>query len=641
MGSFFTNVHVRVPDGVTAGALADRLRTVVEQQLVDEGFQIVDGPGDREIVIVPAGRWLAFFDPRTEDQDDRVEVWAKDLSKALETEAFSVLVHDSDVLALSLFAGGTVRDRYDSNPGFSGKQPSRITPAARADRWANIVAPGHATAELAAAFAWKHIMAEAALTQFAPAIGADVALLATGYRYLTRAGDVPAAAVRIHARFTKRPAWENRTTGLPRLISQWARHGMEPPHVEPLRVLLGQPLHGHAIAMNIGGAAQGLRIAITASSECIELERVEVVITKPGRDKLDRSPATLMREDGRYVAELPEVMLQPGFAGAPHDLVDAPMDAMLAAQHAGQVHVNLIGSTRHAGAATLAIELAPLANPKGAHVEHVAVEVSVPRGIPLRASGELHPHELDRLVNDTHTYLLVLLDAPADEVKAQAIELLATVRGQWPNTGPWYAFASDERHGRSDELKPKGTTAWRTLEQAIRATKAQVSATHAPRPSYDTTEASGFEVNLCEELGAIGIWIANARVDQPAVESALIAGVDAIAKTGTLVQGVLAHWQIDSGSVTTPYEATVGLHGDFMASRGWATRWLRGIGRGQLWLGHALRARLDAAPSSSVELGAAIRVPVTDVAATEAALATLLPTDDDGHAYQRARRDDA
>jgi len=110
MGSFFTNVHVRVPDGATAAALAERLRSVVEAQLAGEGFEITDGPADREIVIVPAGRWLAFFDPRTEDQDDRVEVWARDLSAALATDAFSVLVHDSDVLALSLFARGIAVD---------------------------------------------------------------------------------------------------------------------------------------------------------------------------------------------------------------------------------------------------------------------------------------------------------------------------------------------------------------------------------------------------------------------------------------------------------------------------------------------------------------------------------------------------
>jgi len=153
MGSFFTNVHVRVPDGVAPGALADRLRGVVEQQLVGEGFTITDGPADREILIVPAGRWLAFYDARTEDQDDRISVWARKISLELETDAFSVLVHDSDVLALSLFAAGKQRDRYDSNPGFSGKSPSKVTPEARADKWASILAPGHDATELAAAFA--------------------------------------------------------------------------------------------------------------------------------------------------------------------------------------------------------------------------------------------------------------------------------------------------------------------------------------------------------------------------------------------------------------------------------------------------------------------------------------------------------
>lgn len=637
MGSFFTNVHVRIPDGVEPTALADRLRAVVEKRIADEGFAITDGPADREILIAPAGRWLAFYDARTEDQDDTVEVWARALSQALETEAFSVLVHDSDVLALALFAHGKQRDRFDSNPGFSGKKPSKVTAEARAAKWASIVAPGHDAAELAATFASKHVFAEAALTLLAPAIGAKLDALRTGYNYLTRDGEVPPNVVRVRAKFAERPPWEQRLSGPPLLASQWEQFGMKPPAQEPQRVLVGRELRVSAIVKNRGGAARGLRIAIELSSECGELTQVEAVISKPGRFEMDRHTAQLVRVDGRWVAEIPDALLQPGFGGDPSALVGAPMDAMMDAHHAGQIYVNILGTARHAGRATLAVEVVPLANPAGSHVERVVVEVTSPRGVPLRASDELHPHELDRLTGDTHSYLLVLLDAPIDRIKAHALALLASVRSLWPK-GQWHAFASDERYEVGDELQPKGANAWPVLEKAIRATKGRVTATLAPRSSYDTTEACGFEVNVREELGAIAIWLARDRTDQPAVERALTAAVDAIAHEGALVQATLARWQIDGGGVTTPYEDVVRIHGDHTATRGWATTWLRAIGRGQLWLGHALHNRVAAALSDIVELGPAIRIPVTDVAATEALLASLLPTADQSHEYDRSLR---
>jgi hypothetical protein len=205
----------------------------------------------------------------------------------------------------------------------------------------------------------------------------------------------------------------------------------------------------------------------------------------------------------------------------------------------------------------------------------------------------------------------------------------------WPK-GQWHAFASDERYQVGDQLKPEGSSAWPVLENAVRATKGRVTATLAPRSSYNSTEACGFEVNVREELGAIAIWLAKERTDQPAVERALTDAVDSIATTGALVQAILARWRIDGGGMTTPYEDVVRIHGAHMTTRRWATTWLRAVGRGQLWLGHELRSRAPAALSDIVDLGGAIRIPVTDVAATEAALAPLLPTADQAREYERS-----
>jgi len=58
------------------------------------------------------------------------------------------------------------------------------------------------------------------------------------------------------------------------------------------------------------------------------------------------------------------------------------MDAMLDAHSAGQIYINILGTARHAGTAALAIELTPLSKPDP-YVEHVVVEVSAPRGVPV------------------------------------------------------------------------------------------------------------------------------------------------------------------------------------------------------------------------------------------------------------------
>lgn len=144
-------------------------------------------------------------------------------------------------------------------------------------------------------------------------------------------------------------------------------------------------------------------------------------------------------------------------------------------------------------------------------------------------------------------------------------------------------------------------------------------------------------VMMPDELGEIAIWVAKRAVDHAALEAMLVPAIDALARSGSLVQAVLARWSIAGGSTRAPYEAVVGIGGD-TAARAWATRWIRAIGRGQLWLGRALCDRIDVARGTdAVELGPALRIAVDDVAATERQLASLLPARDDYRAFESGR----
>ena len=373
MGSFFTNLQIRTTS-------AERVRDVVAARLHADGLRDA-APGeaaDREVLIVPAdgGQWVAMFDERAEDQDATIVEWARELSKALETDAFSVLVHDSDVLQLALFASGEERDRYDSNPSFSGRKPSKLKPAARAEKWAHLLAAGQPAKALAAVFSHRGTFAERGLAALATALGIEHASLGTGYRYLTKDGEVPVRAVRIRLAYVRRPAWERRADGPPQFISQWAVHGQEEPATPPVRVRTGDDFRAHAIAVNSGGAARGVRVEIACDGTTAVPRSVEVVVVLPGRLQMKRHGKTLAGTRSRVAAEVPDVELQSGKPAALPPVAGAPMQAVHDVMNAGKVHLNIVGVTTGVGPTTLTITLTPTANPAGAYVERVTIEVT-------------------------------------------------------------------------------------------------------------------------------------------------------------------------------------------------------------------------------------------------------------------------
>ena len=639
MGAFFTNIQIR-------GGDPKRIREVILAELRDAGMHETDGDTfDRELLIVPGPRWTAVYDLRAENQDATATDWARMFSAALATDAFSVLVHDSDVLDLALFASGKKRDHYDSNPGFSGQAPSKVTPAARAAKWEHLLADGHTRDELAAVFEHRGVFAEGALAPLAAALGIEHGLLATGYNYTTHDGDPPPASlVRVRGVLSKRPAWERRLGGPPRFASIWERFGASPPAVEPQRVLEGQPVHLSAQLTNNGGAATGMRIEIATTGDAVSLERIEVVISRSGQ-KMARHPAPLVRAGDLLVADFADVGLMPG-AAAGLDTSDAPMCAMMDAHHAGNIHLNVHGRTCRPGRADLAIRCIPLSNPKGAYVAPIVVEVQAVRGAPLRTGDELHPYMLDRLTGDDHTYLLVLFDTPAAEARTHARTLLEALRFVWPK-GAWTAFASDKQFEVGDQIEARGglgdTKVWSALTKAIATVKYRVTATCAPlKSSYDTIESSGFELQVKRELPTLALSLAKAKVPHDRAAEILIPIIDALARDRAIVQAVLARWKIESLSTDTPYEDVVGIHGGpGTARRDWATRYLRAVGPGQLWLGPALADRAAALPLADVvALGPSRRLTVTDVAATEQILASLLPTRDEYREFSRSLPDD-
>lgn len=107
MGAFFTNYQVRSTD---ANAVATKLAPLLKS---------------RAYVSPASGGWVTVYDEATESQDSEVLIkLAKVLSKALKTEVFGFLVHDSDIAFYYLCQNGELVDEFDSCPDYFGNEVS-------------------------------------------------------------------------------------------------------------------------------------------------------------------------------------------------------------------------------------------------------------------------------------------------------------------------------------------------------------------------------------------------------------------------------------------------------------------------------------------------------------------------------------
>src|SRR5262249_24357757 len=144
VGSFFTNVQVRIAESDGRDRLLEALRRSAHAQGLLEAH---DGePADRTVRVGPSeGGWVTVYDEATESQDTRaLDALRERASRALGGHAVTVLVHDSDVLRLALFEGGRSIDRYDSAPEYFGRVDvaARVRAAGDPERWRALVEHG-------------------------------------------------------------------------------------------------------------------------------------------------------------------------------------------------------------------------------------------------------------------------------------------------------------------------------------------------------------------------------------------------------------------------------------------------------------------------------------------------------------------
>src|ERR1700739_2798895 len=107
MGTSFTNCQVR---STAANAVATALAPLLKS---------------RAYISRASGGWVTVYDEATESQDSKLLIkLAKELSKALRTEVFGFLVHDSDIAVYYRVQNGELVDEFDSCPDYFGNEVS-------------------------------------------------------------------------------------------------------------------------------------------------------------------------------------------------------------------------------------------------------------------------------------------------------------------------------------------------------------------------------------------------------------------------------------------------------------------------------------------------------------------------------------
>lgn len=656
MGSSFTSVQVHCgPDRI------DEITAWLEEHLGGEGLLRVE-PGeeaDRSVLVVPGEPFTTVYDSRSDEVGEPAKALAKGLSRGLGVAAFSVLVHDSDVLLLSLYQRGKRRSRYDSNPGyFSGKLRKPRRPDKKARAWEGLLAPGKTIEDLVPVFSGEDLFAEAALPLLAEALGTEPGRLVLGYRYV-RELELPEEAVHLAWRAAERPAWEQPVTGPPRLLTPMEQaaelHGdvwEEPP--SRVQAAPGAEVVLSADVVSAGGPGQGLVVEVRGAPGPVELRMVRVVTLVEGRPHTVE--ASLEPRDGVLVAALPQVELLPGVSAMPEE----PWQVLeaLKAQQATQLHIALEGEARSVGSVELELRVHPLEHPEAGTRVHLGLDVLSTETRPLRASADVHPDQLGALLDDELVVALVVLEPHGAVERVQALaramapwtpqegEVTATrYRGAGP--GGLSTLASMVLRPKTSTHRARGFMQGKRARKLLGAWGDSVSLVDLTwDDDSDETEELGFlafGTGIITSPGAVpalalGLGGPPERLD--ALEAALVAAIDAAAES--VIQALVTRWGAPPTVDTTPYELAVGVHGQCTLERQWVERWLRAVGTGNLWLGPALRQRLGPealAGLSLREVGGCLVVEVRDVAATERALAALLPSAQDWmegmqHRYQ-------
>lgn len=663
MGAFFTNVQIFVRGRDEAEAkrrVAEELARIADD--ADLAPARGDEEADRTILIECGDGVISVLDEATEGQDaDEMSALASSLSLALSAPAMTVTVHDSDVLYLTLFdEHGEEVDAYNSHPSFFGEvsasEKKRV--AGAPEKWRALLRTGATTHDLARTWKEKKLFCEETLGATLDLLGLERARAMVGFNYAQQS---ERAYERFAFRARVRPAYETKVTGAPRFSTM--------SYAQTLEVSRGFPVHVTYSAKNEGGASRGMRVVLSGEAitrGLLTLDRCQLVIGQPQDRNVVEAPfaATGKGDGARLTAAFPDVEIPPGSAGELGFGPGVDPRKMVAAMYASNVHANIHGTGGSVGSGALRIQFVPSADEAGAVEHELTIATTAAPRRPLRAPEDSHAHVLRPLELRGTLFLLVMLDRPQDAALPFVRRALASFAPHAAKSGSYqlaiFKAAPGERPatGTAKAEGFFGSARFAKLCDEM-AVEAVVSATCGDNmrdfTSAERSFGDGFSFGTSilpsgtksdPELPTLGLWLdvsekRDAEIDR--ARATLHAIADDAMKNERGAQAIVARWGwAPSQSLdTTAYELATDIQGQVTLRRSWATRYLRGVATGTLWLGKDIAERVTdrsaLAKIAVVEsLGDVLKITVRrdeELDAVEQALAPLLPTQEE---YRRA-----
>lgn len=634
MGSFYANIQVRADH-------LDAVQAAAHTRLTGKGYAAcAPEEADRTVHLVLADGWASIYDSDV-DQGDTQELarQAIELSRAMGGPAFTVMVHDSDVLLLDLYAMGACIDRFNSWPGyFEGKSP-KVKPGPHIRAWGQLF-PSQRD-HLEAVFSAEGVFAEAALQPLSRVVGISTARLATGARYLAQDGTL-VGVVTLTYRLVERPAWEASPEGPPRLLTPWQiaefTHGNVMPDdaIHAAEAAVGAQLDLHLSTRNVGAGGTGLEVRLQDDAECVDWTAVRIVLGNP-RDRMIVETPLVGTADG-WAASLAHTTLP---SGVPiHVQATSPADMMkvVEAQYAAGVHVTVLGTGRRAGTGSVRLEAWP-----GGHPDH-GTALELPYAVvstddrPLRAPETVHPTMLAPL--RTPTQVVGILSVSPDGVADRLARVIDAVKAVLPTSGiatttvfpaakpGLLSMLSGRPKTRSG--KARSFLTGKRLPKLVDALAGGANLVEVTWSTSKRATDSTAELRAGRGLAVRPGQQAAVVVGLPAsdeAEALLTAAFDAECTVGGVFQGLVTRWETPGSTDTTPYELACEVHGQCTLKVSWLRRWVRGVGLGTLWMGPELVGHLPEPPAGT-PVGELLRVEITDVAAMEDTLSAVLPGKD-------------
>ena len=637
MGSFYANLQVRAEH-------LDAVQAALHTRLTGQGYTVCPPEeGDRTVHLVMGEGWVSVYDSEVDQGDTQgLARQAIELSRALGSPAFTVMVHDSDVLLLDLYAAGACLDRFNSWPGyFEGKSP-KVEPGPHIRAW-NQLFPGQ-QGHLEAVFSAEGVFAEAALEPLSRVVGIPTARLGTGARYLAHDGTLE-GVVSLAYRLAQRPAWAVTPEGPPRLLTPWEiaelTHGNVMPDdaIQVVEAAVGAQLDLHLSARSVGAGSTGLEVRLRGDADGVDWTGVRVVLGHPRDQVVVEAP--LVATGVGWAASLPQVRLPDGVPMHIQPTSPADMMKVMEAQFAAGVHVTALGTGRLEGEGTVRLAAWPTGHPgQGTSIEQPYAVVST-NGRPLRAPDTVHPTMLAPL--RTPTQVVGILCVSPDGVADRLARVVEVVKPVLPTSGTatTTVFPAAKQGllgmltGRPKTRSGKAGSflSGKRLGKLIDALADGANLVEVTWSTSKRATDSTAELRVGRGLAVLPGQQAAVVVGLPAsdeAEALLAAAFDAECVSGGVFQGLVTRWETPGSTDTTPYELACGVHGQCTLMVSWLQRWVRGVGLGTLWLGPELVGHLPE-PPAGVMVGGLLRVQVTDVAAMEDTLAEVLP---DARAWQ-------